>query len=110
MNFFSVLLTLIFSLLLSSEVVNAMWASLSDEQLIEASDVILIAELVEQKQVLINKVEITVGILKVGQVLKGNRDQAEFLLAATWIAAVISSKPEYTCHKPYTTTPTTILH
>ena len=81
MKFSSVMLMLFFPLLFTSIGINAMWASLSDEELIESSDVIVIAELVEEKQILVNQIKKTVGVLKTEKILKGNTGQSQILLA-----------------------------
>lgn len=72
--------TVLFSLFTITATGDAMWAELSDTQLIEASDVIIIAEMVDRKQIIRDQVKLSIGILKVSEVLKGNKHQTEFLL------------------------------
>lgn len=83
MKFLTGYIVLIFALVLiiSLQTANAMWVKLSDSELIEKSDVIITAELIGQTQVDINRVKLVIGVLKVEEVLKGDKNQAVTLLA-----------------------------
>ena len=83
MMFITRYIALIFTLvmIISLSTTNAMWAKLSDTELIEKSDVIITAELIGQTQVDINQAEFVVGVLKVEEVLKGDKGLAVILLA-----------------------------
>ena len=74
---------LIFALgfIISLQTANAMWVKLSDTELVEKSDVIITAELIGQTQVDINQAKFVVGVLKVEEVLKGDKDQTIIMLA-----------------------------
>lgn len=58
-----------------------MWAKLSTTELIEKSDLIVTAELVDQKQITTNQARLVVGLLEVKEVLKGDKSQTVVLLA-----------------------------
>ncbi len=67
--------------IISLQSANAMWVKLSDTELVEKSDVIITAELIGQTQVDINQAKFVVGVLKVEEVLKGDKYQTIILLA-----------------------------
>ena len=83
MKFYAGYLVLIIALgfIISLQSANAMWVKLSDTELVEKSDVIITAELIGQTQVDINQAKFVVGVLKVEEVLKGDKDLAVILLA-----------------------------
>ncbi len=58
-----------------------MWVKLSDEELTEQSNVIITAELIGEVPIMINQAKFVIGVLKVEEVLKGDRDQTALLLA-----------------------------
>lgn len=60
---------------------NAMWVKLSDTELVEKSDVIITAELIGQTQITISQSKNVVGVLKIGEVLKGAEGLTIILLA-----------------------------
>ncbi|MBZ0107959.1 MAG: hypothetical protein K8F52_04770 [Candidatus Scalindua rubra] len=68
-------------IILNVATVNAMWVKLSDEELTKQSDVIITAELIGEVPIMINHDKIVIGVLKVEDVLKGDRDQTALLLA-----------------------------
>ena len=76
MMFITRYIALIFTLvmIISLSTTNAMWVKFSDTELIEKSDVIITAELIGQTQVNINQTKFVVGVLKVAEVLKGDKD------------------------------------
>lgn len=74
------LVILIIVLISVTSLTNAMWAKLSDKELIEKSEIIITAELIGHTEVTINQINYNVGILKVGEVLKGDTDQTALLL------------------------------
>ena len=76
-----VVLALSLILILNVATANAMWAKLTDTELVEQSDVIITAELTGHTQATINQVEFDVGVLKVEEVLKGDKNQAVIHLA-----------------------------
>ncbi len=83
MKFFTGYLVLIIALcfIISLQTANAMWVKLSDTELVEKSDVVITAELIGQTQVDINQARFVVGVLKVEEVLKGDKGQTIILLA-----------------------------
>lgn len=72
---------LLFILIFVPATTNAMWVKLSDTELIEQSDVIITAELIGQTQVTMEQSKIVIGVLEVGEVLKGDKNKAVILLA-----------------------------
>jgi hypothetical protein len=74
-------IVLIFTLILVPAITNAMWVKLSDIELVKQSDVIITAELIGNTQVTINQAKTVIGILKVEEVLKGDKNQTVILLA-----------------------------
>jgi len=73
------------------ESVNAMWAKLSDYQLIENSEVIIVAELTEAKEIIVQNKKIMIGILKAKEVLKGEKQQNVFMLELPSTATPLKS-------------------
>ena len=69
----------------------AMWVKLSDLELVERSDIIIIGEIVQQKQVVIETSQITVGVVRIDAVLKGSKNQTEVLLKFQGAGAVTKS-------------------
>jgi hypothetical protein len=74
-------LIIVLGFIISLQTANAMWVKLSDTELVEKSDVIITAELTGQTQVDINQAKFVVGVLKVEEVLKGDKGQTVILLA-----------------------------
>ncbi len=83
MKFITRYIALIFALvfIINLSTTNAMWAKLSDSELIEKSDIIITAELIGQTQVSINQSKFVVGVLRIKEVLKGDKCQSVTLLA-----------------------------
>ena len=83
MKFYTGYLVILIALgfIISLQSANAMWVKLSDTELVEKSEVIITAELIGQTQVDINQAKFVVGVLKVEEVLKGDKDLAVILLA-----------------------------
>lgn len=77
---FITLLAVICALISAYSEAGAMWAKLSDTELAARSDVIIVAELVEQKQISVDSARITVGALQVEEVLKGDEHLITVLL------------------------------
>jgi hypothetical protein len=67
---------------MTHDVVDASWAKLTDAQLIKQSDIIVIGELIGQTDVKMAPVsaEMTLGVLQVEEVLKGEQSQNVILL------------------------------
>jgi len=82
MKFFIASVVSMFFLISILSTAYAIWAKkLSDTELIEQSDLIIAAELLGQTQVMINQVKLVLGVLKVEEVLKGDKNQTVLLLA-----------------------------
>ncbi len=60
---------------------NAMWVKLSENELIEQSDVIVTAEMIGHAPMMIDGVKFVIGVLKVEEVLKGDKEKTVMLLA-----------------------------
>lgn len=60
---------------------KAMWAQISDQELFKASELVVMAKLVEKTEVLVieGKPRLSLGILQIEEVIKGN-PQAKFVL------------------------------
>lgn len=71
---------LIIALISVPSLTNAMWVKLSDKELIERSDTIITAELIGNAEVTINQIKTVIGVLKVEEVLIGDKSQTVILL------------------------------
>ncbi len=76
------LLLLMICIIVSPYKANAMWVALTDTELIQQSDIIVIGELIGQTQVMLMACQerLSLGVLQVKEVLKGDKAQTLLLL------------------------------